>query len=162
MKQSDIDRIKELDSNATPGTWTWINSNMSINRFGRLFANSDLVLDADLGAFGSNIHDAKLIAEYRTLCPALLAEYEALKRANSNQINALIECNNELIRSDEKTATAYEKLDAEITVRNILSEQCTALIAELEVANKKLEKYQAVAAAMDRLFQALEQLKEGE
>lgn len=63
---SDIDMSKH-----TKGPWVWINSNMSEMRAGRLFGESELVLDADPGIFVRSIDDAKLIAAAPELLEAL-------------------------------------------------------------------------------------------
>lgn len=82
-------RVLELDEKATPGEWTWINADSSINRAGRLFGNGQLIIDAEPGIFYDNIKDITLIAEYRALAPQLARQVDALERALLDAHNRL-------------------------------------------------------------------------
>ena len=79
-------------SGRTPGPWTWINSNRAEGRLGRLFGESDLVLDADPGIFGSP-EDGRLLAA----APELLAALENIKELWQ------LECDKPSGRFEDKT-----------------------------------------------------------
>lgn len=94
---TDLTQLLELAEKATPGPWTWINSNMSQNRAGRLFAE-DLVLDADPGIF-CDMKDARYIAAAnpKTITAILtqaLKDQELVKEAVEMATNIKYQLNN--------------------------------------------------------------------
>lgn len=102
------ERALELDEKATDGPWSWINANSSIGRAGRLFGVSDLILDSEAGIFADNFNDVNLIAEYRTLCPQLARDNQALKKAVTSQRESI----SIAIAAMQMDFSAEERLDA--------------------------------------------------
>ena len=83
---------KQLCERLTKGQWTWINANHSEARAGRLFAEGELVLDADPGIFFYNIYDVKFIAQARALLPEYIAKVEAQQQEIVRKTQCLEHC----------------------------------------------------------------------